>query len=206
MKKNRSPGRPPSHKVTQPTNELILQTAAQLFLNHSYSEVSMDDVAIECNITKATVYYYFNTKAVLYTETMIKMMERIRGHIMTILVEDKPLKSRLLKLAITYLTETISIDIDGIMRGTKNTLSESQTQAIRKEEDQMYQVIANVLEDAMKMGEVRKIDPIFAAHAYMSLLTIDTDRNTKEGTFISPPIEETAENIIDFFWRGISKE
>jgi AcrR family transcriptional regulator len=203
MKKNRTLGRPPAHKMTQPTNELIIQTATRLFLDHSYAEVSMDDVAMKCNITKATVYYYFNTKAALYTETMVQMMKRIRAHITTILQEDKPLQSRLLKLATIYLTETISIDIDGIMRGTKHALSASQTSAIREEEDQMYDVIAHVLEDAMTKGEIRKVNPAFASRAYMSLLTIDMDQHTADKSIQS--IEEKVKNIIDFFWNGISK-
>lgn len=205
MKKNRSPGRPPAHKVTQPTNELILQTATRLFLDHSYTEVSMDDVAIKCNVTKATVYYYFNTKATLYTEIMVQMMERIRGQIITILQEDKPLRSRLLKLATTYLKETISIDIDSIMRGTKNILSAAQMQAIQQAEAQMYQAIANEIEHAISKNKIRNVDPTFAAHAYMALLTIAPAKNAQEDTMISPSIEKTAEHIIDFYWSGIAK-
>lgn len=197
MKKNRSPGRPPANRSAEPTNELILNTATQLFLDHSYSEVSMDDVAQACNVTKATVYYYFKTKAALYTETMIKMMERIRSYIMNILQEDMPLRSRLLKVATIYLTETVNIDIDGIMRGTKNALSPPQMQAIQTAEEQMYQVIANVLEDAMTKGEIRKLDPTFAAKIYISLLTMES--------YHLPTIEKTAENIIDFYWRGIAR-
>ena len=204
MRNNRTLGRPPSHKMAQPTNELILKTAAQLFLEKGYAKVSMDDIAKECNITKASVYYYFNTKAFLYTETMIQMMERIRNHILAILQENMPLKARLQKLATTYLTKTLNIDIDHIMRDTKNNLSETQIQAIQKTEKQMYQVIADQLEEAMKQGTIRRIEPTFAAHAFMSLLTIAPNQNLGDPP-VPQSIEETVENTIEFYWRGIAK-
>ena len=36
------------------------------------------EVAKVCGVTKATVYYYYSTKADLFTATMIQMMVRIR--------------------------------------------------------------------------------------------------------------------------------
>jgi AcrR family transcriptional regulator len=42
--------------------EAVLNTAAQLFLERSYSRTSMNDVADRLNITKPALYHYFNNK------------------------------------------------------------------------------------------------------------------------------------------------
>jgi AcrR family transcriptional regulator len=42
--------------------EAVLKTAAQLFLEKSYSRMSMNDVADRLNITKPALYHYFDNK------------------------------------------------------------------------------------------------------------------------------------------------
>jgi AcrR family transcriptional regulator len=42
--------------------EAVLQTAAELFLEKSYSRTSMNDVADRLNITKPALYHYFENK------------------------------------------------------------------------------------------------------------------------------------------------
>jgi len=42
--------------------EAVLKTAAQLFLEKSYSRTSLNDVADRLNITKPALYHYFDNK------------------------------------------------------------------------------------------------------------------------------------------------
>src|SRR5205814_1485283 len=42
--------------------EAVLKTAAQLFIEKSYSRTSMNDVAERLNITKPALYHYFQNK------------------------------------------------------------------------------------------------------------------------------------------------
>ena len=75
--KQRPLGRPRQNKNTKSTKETILEVATRLFLTQNYQVVSMDEVAKVCGVTKATVYYYYSTKADLFTATT-EMMVRIR--------------------------------------------------------------------------------------------------------------------------------
>lgn len=97
-------GRPRQNKNTISTKNKIVNIATNLLLNKGYQIVSMDDVAKECDVTKATVYYYYATKADLFTDTMVQMMVRIRENMYTILSTNKPLKERLLDVAKIHLT------------------------------------------------------------------------------------------------------
>lgn len=48
--------------------EAVLQTAAQLFLEKSYSRTSLNDVADRLNITKPALYHYFRNKEEILLE------------------------------------------------------------------------------------------------------------------------------------------
>lgn len=48
--------------------EAVLQTAAELFIEKSYSRASMNDVAERLNITKPALYHYFQNKEQILLE------------------------------------------------------------------------------------------------------------------------------------------
>lgn len=201
-KSKRALGRPRSSEQKQPTNIIILDAATGLFLSNGYKEVAVDDVAKKCNVTKATVYYYYSSKADLFTEAMIQMMLRIRQYMQTMLTEDKPLRSRLLKVAKAHLQATVDIDLDSFMRETRNVLSVEQIKKMHDAENYMYQVIEKAFIDAMESGEIKKINPKFAVHTYISLMKVGNYKNP-DNTTIFPTIQETAEQLVTFFWNGL---
>ncbi|GAA0593916.1 TetR/AcrR family transcriptional regulator [Virgibacillus siamensis] len=195
-------GRPRASDQTQPTTESITEAATQLFTKNGYQTVSVNDVAKQCNVTKATIYYYFPSKAELFTETMVQMMIRIRKRINAMLHEPIPLKSRLYNITKTHLSATVDIDINGFMKGTTHTLSPEQLERINKAEMDMYQSIEQVFTHAMEQKEIREINPVFATHAYLSLLKVGNYNNEKQAK-IYDSIDEMAEQIIELFWEGV---
>lgn len=204
-KHNRSPGRPRSSDKEQPTEETIIQAASRLFLENSYQNVSVDDVAKKCNVTKATVYYYYDSKADLFTETMVQMMNRIREKMQVMLQEDLPLRHRLLNVTIAHLKATVDIDLDGFMREAKNTLTAEQIKKMHEAEANMNKAVEKAFVDAMAKDEIREINPTFAAQAYLSLLKVGNYK-TSDNESIFSTVEETAEQIVRFFWQGLFSE
>ncbi|MBB6453149.1 AcrR family transcriptional regulator [Salirhabdus euzebyi] len=200
--KKRSIGRPRSDEQKKPTNEIILQAATKLFLANGYKEVSIDDVAESCNVTKATVYYYYSSKAELFTETIVQMMLRIRGHMQAILQQSIPLRTRLLEVAKAQLRATVEIDVEGFMRETKNALSTEQVSQVQKAEENMLYVLEQAFIDAIEAGEIDKVNATFATHSFISLVKVGNYRSASNEP-IFPTVEETAEQIIHFFWNGL---
>ncbi|WHY75271.1 TetR/AcrR family transcriptional regulator [Neobacillus sp. WH10] len=195
-------GRPRQDHQNKPTKTVILDVATQLFLDKGYQVVSMDDVAKECGVTKATVYYYYKTKADLFTDAMVQMMLRIKKRIFDILSTDKPLKDRLLEFAKAHLEATVDIDINGFMKEAKTSLSNEQLQQMKEAEDKMYEVLELALTAAMEKGEVPQGHPQLGAHAFVSLLTIGNYRDAGQKP-IFPSIDEMTEQIVDFYWNGL---
>lgn len=200
--KSRSLGRPRQNQTTKPTKMIILDTATKLFIQHGYKIVSMDDVAKECDITKASVYYYYSTKADLFTDAMVHMMQRIASRISQILATDAPLKTRLYQLVKIQLSATIDVDMGSFMRDAKSHLSEQQLQMMKESEEQMYEAVEKVLIDAMNKGEIPQFEPKFATHSFMSLLNVGNYRDAKSNS-IFPSIDEATTQIVDFYLRGL---
>ncbi|WP_222599427.1 TetR/AcrR family transcriptional regulator [Aquibacillus kalidii] len=201
-KKNRSLGRPRTSDLKQPTNQIILQAATELFLSHGYQDVSIDEVAKKCGVTKATVYYYYESKALLFTETMVQLMFRIREQMLDMLSEKQPLRTRLLNVTVAHLKATVDLDLDGFMRETKSSLSEEQIKQVQQAERKMYDTIEKAFSNAMEVGEIPHVNPTFASHSYIALLRVGNYRNANNEPLF-PTVQETAENINTFFWNGI---
>ncbi|MDP4156457.1 MAG: TetR/AcrR family transcriptional regulator [Bacillota bacterium] len=200
-KTGRALGRPKASDSDRPTKETILQTATTLFLRDGFQKVSVDDIAKEAGMTKATVYYYFGTKAELFKEAMVSLMKRIRGHIMQLLQTDKPLYERLYAVILAHLQATNTFDLEGFMRESKTSLSMEQIQEIKSAEENMFDSIEQAFKDAMEKGEIPNIHAKFAAHSYMALARVGNYKQA-DGTSFFSTIEETAKSILTVFWNG----
>ncbi len=201
--KQRPIGRPRQNKNTKATKELILEGATRLFLTQNYQVVSMDEVAKECGVTKATVYYYYSTKADLFTATMIQMMVRIRENMDQILSTNKSLEERLLDFAKVYLHATMDIDMKNFMKDAKLSLSEEQLKELKNAEDKMYEVLEKVIYNAMHNEEIQNGNPKLAAHAFVALLSIGNYKDENHNPILVD-IDDLAKQIVSFYWNGLS--
>ncbi|MGV3464209.1 MAG: TetR/AcrR family transcriptional regulator [Heyndrickxia sp.] len=201
QQKGRALGRPKNKDKTTPTKEVILQAATRLFFENGFQKVSVDDIAKAAGMTKATVYYYFDTKAVLFKETIVSLMRKIRKRILQILSTDKPLYDRLFDVTTAHLQATTSIDLNGFMRESRNSLSDEQIQEMKIAEENMYSSIEQAFLAAIDAGEIPNVNAKFAAHSYIALVKVGNYQQA-EGTPIFPSVEEAAKNIVNVFWRG----
>lgn len=197
-------GRPRHDEKAKPTQEVVLLTATNLFIKKGYKNVSMDDVAKACNVTKATIYYYYPTKADLYSSALVGMMERIRFHIEQILNLQKPFKERLEQLVEVHLSATVDIDMKNFMREATINLSESQLKKVHASENAMYKTIEQSLQLEMEKGTIRHGNAQFYAHTFMALMSVGYFKDG-EGKSLFPTSSEAAKEITNFFWKSIEK-
>lgn len=205
MKKtSRVLGRPRQKDKTKPTQEVVLVTATQLFIKKGYKNVSMDDVASACNVTKATIYYYFPTKGDLYASSLVGMMERIRLHVERILHVEKPFKERLEQLVDVHLSATVDIDMKNFMKEATMNLSDAQLKKVHASENAMYETIERALQLEMERGTIRQGNAKFLAHTFMALLSVGYFKDG-EGKSLFQASTDAAKEITNFFWQSIKK-
>ncbi len=200
-KTGRPLGRPKIAETEVPAKESILKTATLLFLENGFQKVSIDDIAKTAGLTKATVYYYFGSKAELFKEVMVRLMGMVRQRILLLLGSEKSLYDRLFDVAAAHLQATTSLDLEGFMRESKTSLSDEQIQEMKLAEEEMFLSIEEAFQGAMDAEEIPQINAKFAAHSYIALSRVGNYKQP-DGTPLFSSIEETAENIMRVFWKG----
>ncbi|WDL95688.1 TetR/AcrR family transcriptional regulator [Alicyclobacillus sp. ALC3] len=202
VREHRKPGRPPLSSVSVPTPDRILDAAAKLFSESGYDGVSMEQVADDCDVTKAVVYYHFQSKANLFTMTMIRLMETIRQRTLEILTREDSLYERLLLIAKIRLRIDTPLDFINIMRGGLTGITEEQIQSMREAEERLFQTLAQSFETSTATGEIRKVDPALAARVYMALLMVGMNEHTS-ASGERPDSDQRAEQLLEMMWVGV---
>ncbi|MCU6707232.1 TetR/AcrR family transcriptional regulator [Paenibacillus sp. J5C_2022] len=195
----RKPGRPKasgsSHTMTQ-----ILRTASYLFMEHGYEKVSLVAVAKACGLTKASVYYYFNNKAVLFTECLLLVLKIAHDQTAAIMSGPGSLQDRLLTVAQRFMSNA-HIEFESMMREASTELTEEQVCNIRAAEQSLHTLLEEVFRRAIDEGEIAPCDPKLLSHVYTALLTV---RNRKEVINERKSVDQSAEEIVQLLWRGLA--
>jgi len=197
-------GRPRHDENAKPKKDIVLETATRLFIKEGYKNISMDDVAKACNVTKATIYYYYPTKGDLYTSALLAMMDRIRLSILLILEQPIVFKERLEQLIEIHLSATVDIDMKNFMREATINLSTSQLKEVQASENNMYKTIEQAMQREMEQGTIRKGNATFFAHAFMALMSVGYFKDG-EGERLFQSEAMAAKEIVDFFWQSVEK-
>jgi AcrR family transcriptional regulator len=68
----------------------VVDAATRLFLDEGYGTTGMDAIAKAADVSKATVYSYYDDKASLFADVMLRMCNEIGGHYVEASYEDSP--------------------------------------------------------------------------------------------------------------------
>lgn len=197
-KAKRTPGRPRMSADHPSMRDTVLNAASMLFMELGYEPVSINRIAERAGVTKASVYYYFGSKAELFATSVAEMFGRIRGRTAAILAGDGDLKARVTKLARIKLSHSHT-EFESMMREAIPFLEESQLRRIREAEHGVHEALAEAFREAMDRGELALGDPMLLSHAFSALLMLG---NREELGEHKPTVEELADAIVRLFWNG----
>ncbi|QTH46189.1 TetR/AcrR family transcriptional regulator [Cohnella sp. LGH] len=196
----RAPGRPKSGADHPSMRDKVLLTASVLFMELGYEPVSVNMIAERAGVTKASVYYYFENKAVLFTAAVTEMMLRISAITERIIQAGGSLRERLAQIALSKMTKSQAhVEFESLMREAYPSLGEEQRAEIRRAEYRIHEVLAAEFARAMESGEIPQGHPMLLSHAFSSLLMIGSRERIGEEVF-SP--EHLAASIVDLFLNG----
>jgi AcrR family transcriptional regulator len=150
--------------------EAVLQTAAQLFLDKSYSRTSMNDVAERLNITKPALYHYFRNKE----EILLECYRLGTGMIEETLNEiSEHCGSGFEKVqAFIYSYATVMTVNFGrcVMRLDEGDLSEKAYAEVRKYKRRIDRRLRGFLQEGITDGSIAPCDPKLATFAIAGAL------------------------------------
>ncbi|MGO4185357.1 TetR/AcrR family transcriptional regulator [Paenibacillus sp. MCAF9] len=194
----RKPGRPKGTGSIQ-TMQQILRTAAFLFMEQGFEKVSLESVAQACGVTKASVYYYFNNKSVLFTECLQFVLKMAYDQTSKIVSSTGSLKERMLVVAERHMNNA-HVEFETMMREASSGLTEEQITSIRTSEQAIHELIGSVFQKAMDESEIKRGDSMLLAHVFTAMLTV---RNRKEIINNEKTVEQAAFEIVELLWAGL---
>ncbi|RAU95089.1 TetR/AcrR family transcriptional regulator [Paenibacillus sp. YN15] len=200
-KRRRPPGRPPKNPEPQAgIEEQLLEAAARLFMEKGYEQISLEQIATDCQVTKATIYYYYSNKSVLFTQAVVHLLGHAADITGQLLAGPGTLKERLVRIAEGHLSETRP-DLMTMLKEAESRLSRDQVEDIRQAEERIHLIMAEAFRDACGRGELKPLSPTFLAYSFSSLLMLGNRTVLMEEY---PSVREWAEAIVELFLEGTS--
>ena len=145
-----------NEKLTRDKEEVILRSAQRRFASFGYSKVTMDEIAEDIGMAKASLYYYFPTKEAIFRSVVQHEQEEFLGQAHSTLQQKNSAEIKLLeyvqlRLKLTERLNNLSHfpqqgwhDVKPIFTGLFAAFLEHETRCV-----------THILQEGKKTGEFR---------------------------------------------------
>ena len=194
-------------RTTAPGKEALLDVAYDLFVQRSYAEVSMQEIAEAAGMTKGAPYYHFKNKDDLFLQVFNREVDRLLAGFVSCLNDDAPFPERL-RAAVIFALESTKGDVTRLFNDFQHhiaprihagTIDHAHTKA------DLITEIVPAFETAAAAGTYSRIKPEAAARLFM-ILTMGEVRAWRFDNILgreSPPAETLADEVVDLLFHGI---
>ena len=164
------------------TKQRILKTASELFSEFGFLGVSMEDIAQRLNITKAALYYHFESKKELYLKILERSFQDLIKTMNKQVSKAKSLDEAIFRLVHGYLKfglkekNLIRVLVLKIPNGDPEIIN--YIAKLRKEINNLFQVL---LKGRLKKTLLQKIDLRFITSSLLGIM----DRLILESTLFN---------------------
>jgi len=86
-------------RKAQQTRQLVLDAARELFSNHPYEDVKMDDISEQADLSRATLYNHFDSKETIYFEFGIQSLRDIHERQKAVIASETSGLGQIVKLS-----------------------------------------------------------------------------------------------------------
>ena len=182
----------------------ILDSAETLFTEHGYKSASIREIAHNCGVTNAAIYYHFPNKESLFMEVMQRHAERLRDQ-MTLAGKDiKSPRKRVVAILTAYVNAIAGQQAPIFM--LRRNMKHLKMHIHRRGElmRPISQPLIEALELAQQSGEIKKEPNAKEAAAMMlgMLHGLQHHATGAEGKSLS---EKDIEMAVHLLWDGIAK-
>lgn len=183
----------------------ILDIAETLFTEYGYKSASIRDIAHDCGVTNAAIYYHFPNKESLFMEVMQRHAEHLRDQ-MTLAGENIDSPREKLAAILTAYVEAIAgqhAPIFMLRRNMKHLKVHGPHRGQLMKS--ITQPIIEVLKLAQQSGEIKKKPNAEEAAAMMLGMVHGLQHHASggEGKALS---QNDTQMAVGLFWDGIAKE
>lgn len=184
---------------------LILAAARQLFLDHGFDTVTMEVVARQAAVSKATLYAHFSSKEVLFTAVVVDEAKRVTDEVWRIVPDSNDVRAVLRAVADKFVDIFLSEQTMFLQRAVIGVVPRFPSIGVRIFESGpkvLNERLARFLAGAHDRGLLNVPNATLAASQFLSVVRGDLDIR---GLLLpaAPPsraeVEDQIESGIDLF-------
>ena len=176
-----------------PNAERILNDSWELFQQKGYRGVSVDEICQRCNLTKPTLYYYFENKETLFVEVLV---HRLRGF-HEVIEGQGALAERLERIASTMF-DSFSTEYSHLVRDLEHIKRPENGLRVREAfATEMFLPLTALMSAAVAAGEL-KGEPRFLAMVFAGMV----DSFISHASDFGMDNRQLAVQVTQFFMRG----
>ena len=192
--------------IQQFRTEGILDAARSVISKRGLDKATMEQVADEAGISKATIYLYFKNKEELYYRCVVDRMDELLAAMEKAAAGIADPLERLKRLMLTQM-EFIDADRDFFkvyLIESRDLLFDKTSECGRefaKRHDRLVRIMSGCIRECMENGGLRKMDPIKAHYLLFSMMrgmAMFSIMSGKDG-----PLSSEAAVILDIFLNGM---
>ena len=181
--------------------DLIADTALSCFIASGYGRTSVDEIVKASGVSKGGIYWYFKSKEDIFLYLLERWVKEWTNEYLSQIKETDTTADKLRKYLENHLTK-IDTPISALIQEFLLQLKEQETiDKMRCGMTSSQGFLVQMMEDAIKKGEFRPLDPVALAYTFLALFhglgmqyQIYNDRKL---------LRETLYTALDVFLQGV---
>jgi TetR/AcrR family transcriptional regulator len=142
---------------TKKREQVIIKAARERFAHYGFTKVTMDEIAADVEMGKASLYYYFPAKEDLFRAVISQEQNQFIGAIEDILVKNISVSKKIIQ----YVEKRVEFFEELLNLGTLNVHSYFDTKSIYKSlfenfHEQELKLMKKLIKEGKQNGEFKK--------------------------------------------------
>ncbi len=189
------------HAKSAVTMSNIISAAEEHFLSRSYADVTINQIAASCSLTKGAVYYHFPSKKELYLAMVHADLEARKSLLQDAVESDGSCRDRLRRL--TYALFNLpgpKRELIQLIRRDINIFEEStRADLIGAYQASLPQVVESVIQEGIRNGELAPGDSRLLSWVFVALGEVVL---TDYASGVIPDADKRVQYVLNHFFDG----
>lgn len=147
----------------------IVETAARVFQAKGYDAGSLDDVAVELDLRKASLYYYVRSKAELLYRVFDRAISTALENVASCLDIEDPRERLVALIRLQAVSVALSPSFFTVFFDQRPRLAPDYEAEIRAKERRYLRVFAEAVHGAVEAGALPGVEPRYGAQAVLGM-------------------------------------
>lgn len=144
---------------SEPTKDIILSSAAAVLAEHGYESTTLESVAARAGVTKATIYYHFDSKEEIYAAVVRRYLREALTRLEQQVNSGKPVEEILVNVLESLIDDTMDPERRYVYYQEIVRSNERNSANIRDAQRSFERALADFIASAQSAGVLVEGDP-----------------------------------------------